>query len=258
MKFEVYNVRRMSLSLLFSSILVLALCTRAWGQGGPPLIGDDPGTPGNGHWEINIAYIDLRTPRQNTMEMPQLDLNYGLGDHLQLNYQGSFLLGKEDGQSWMTGIDNSLFGVKWRFLDEDKNGVDMSTFPQVTINTSRSLGRAALVNTGSGVYWPVEIAKTFGKWELDGEAGYQFNGVGSNQYIGGVIVGYKLTEKIELLGESRATVDDAFHRTDVIFDGGAKIALNDNLAFLLAAGRSVRTDDQSISLYAYVGCQVTF
>ena len=29
--------------------------SEALGQGGPPMITDDPGTPGNGKWEINLA-----------------------------------------------------------------------------------------------------------------------------------------------------------------------------------------------------------
>ena len=26
-------------------------------QGGPPFITDDPGTPGNQHWEVNLGWI---------------------------------------------------------------------------------------------------------------------------------------------------------------------------------------------------------
>ena len=40
-------------------LLVFFFCVflplRVLAQGGPPLITDDPGTPGDGHWEINIA-----------------------------------------------------------------------------------------------------------------------------------------------------------------------------------------------------------
>jgi hypothetical protein len=247
-----------SLALAFSVIAILSLCTRAMAEGGPPLIGDDPGTPGNGHWEINIAYIGLRTPRQSTVETPHVDLNYGLGDHLQLKYEVGYLTGKQFDQQVMSGVNNSLFGVKWRFFDEETNGLDMSTYPQVGINTSHSLGRAGVIDSGTNVYLPLEAAKTFGKWELDAEAGYQFSDVEHNQFIGGFILGYKLTEKLELLGEVRATVDDNYRRTDIVLDGGARFAINDNIAIIAAAGRSIRTDAQSTTLYAYAGVRVTF
>jgi hypothetical protein len=45
------HARRASLALacLFADILTVHA------QGGPPMITDDPGTPGNGQWEINVA-----------------------------------------------------------------------------------------------------------------------------------------------------------------------------------------------------------
>jgi hypothetical protein len=36
--------------MLFAAVARVAL-----GQGGPPMITDDPGTPGNGKWENNFA-----------------------------------------------------------------------------------------------------------------------------------------------------------------------------------------------------------
>jgi len=39
------------------AILILLVPARAFGQGGPPLITDDPDTPGPGYWEINLAAI---------------------------------------------------------------------------------------------------------------------------------------------------------------------------------------------------------
>jgi hypothetical protein len=158
----------------------------------------------------------------------------------------------------VTGINNSLFGVKWRYLDEDKNGLDMSFYPQVGINTSHSLGNAGVIDSGTDVYLPIEAAKTLGKWELDAEEGYQFSQAMHNQFIGGFILGYKLTDNLELLGEIRVTLDDNFRHTDIILDGGGRYSINDNLAIIAAVGRSVRSDDESTSLYVYAGCRVTF
>jgi len=39
--------------------VVPCLCPVPWSfaQGGPPMLTDDPGTPGSGAWEINFAYV---------------------------------------------------------------------------------------------------------------------------------------------------------------------------------------------------------
>ncbi|MFZ1132916.1 MAG: hypothetical protein WAN38_19210 [Terriglobales bacterium] len=42
--------------LALSLLMMLAgLSQPCVAQGGPPYIGDDPGTPGDGNWEVNVA-----------------------------------------------------------------------------------------------------------------------------------------------------------------------------------------------------------
>jgi len=36
-------------------LLMASACAHA--QGGPPMLTDDPGTPGDGKWEVNIAVL---------------------------------------------------------------------------------------------------------------------------------------------------------------------------------------------------------
>jgi hypothetical protein len=192
------------------------------------------------------------------MDIPYLDANYGLGDHIELSYEGGFLLGQNAGQSWRGGYDNSLIGVKWRFLDEETCGVDMSVYPQFGYDTTASLGRAGLVEPGMNFFFPVEVAKTFGKFELDAEAGYQYWEHDRGQWAGGPIIGYILTERIELLGEARFVGDQSFRSNDLILDGGARIGLINHVQFLFAAGRGVRNGDDSPQLYLYAGLGFTF
>jgi hypothetical protein len=249
------NAWKRSATLCF---VVLAFCSKSFAQGGPPLIGDDPGTPGNGHWEINVSYPYLQTARTTTMDIPFLDANYGLGDHIELSYEGGLLLGKNDGQSWQSGYDDSLIGVKWRFLDQETHGVDMSIYPQFGFNTTTSLSRAGLVESGSSLYLPVEVARTFGKFELDAEAGFQYFQHDRDQWAGGPIFGYILTDRIELLAESRFVCDESFRRNNLILDAGARIGLVNHVQLLFAAGRGVQNGDDSPHLYLYAGLGFTF
>ena len=64
----------------FLLIPVLAAFTSvAFGQGGPPLLTDDPGTPGNRNWEINFASMLVFIREQRYVQAPLLDVNCGLG-----------------------------------------------------------------------------------------------------------------------------------------------------------------------------------
>ena len=60
-------------------------------QGGPPMLTDDPGTPGDGHWEINTAVTTEQRPGERSSEPPLLDLNYGIGDRIQLKYEAAWV-----------------------------------------------------------------------------------------------------------------------------------------------------------------------
>lgn len=50
-----------------------------YGQGGPPMIADDPFTPENGHWENNISVQFTGTTASKEIEIPAVDINYGYG-----------------------------------------------------------------------------------------------------------------------------------------------------------------------------------
>ncbi len=52
------------------------------------MITDDPGTPGNGKWEINLAVMFEHRPNETSYDAPAIDLNYGIGEHIQLTLQG--------------------------------------------------------------------------------------------------------------------------------------------------------------------------
>ena len=76
---------------LWLSTIVLAqavlLTAAAHAQGGPPFRTDDPETPGNRHWEINFGWIGDRNPASGAYQVPVFDINYGLGDRIQLKYE---------------------------------------------------------------------------------------------------------------------------------------------------------------------------
>ena len=83
------------------------------------MLTDDPGTPGDGQWEINTAFLEDRTASTRARSFPHVDLNYGLGDHIQLKYETGYLFADGPGSDGLKhDLDDSLLGVKWRFADQ--------------------------------------------------------------------------------------------------------------------------------------------
>lgn len=103
-------------------------------QGGPPMVTDDPGTPGNRHWEINIAAMGAFAGAEQLVEAPHFDVNYGLGERIQLKVEAGLVISHSGLSEVQTGATPVLTGVKYRFLDEDKTGVAVSIYPQFQFN----------------------------------------------------------------------------------------------------------------------------
>src|SRR5580704_7385479 len=96
-------------------LLLLWLPSMALAQGGPPYLTNDPGTPGNANWEINVGVLPTTLRGAASYQIPQFDLNFGLGDRIQLTYEVPYALATSSTTPSHTGWSNGLPGVKWRF-----------------------------------------------------------------------------------------------------------------------------------------------
>ena len=101
---------------------------------------------------------------------------------------------------------------------------------------------------------PIEISRTFGKFEIGAETGYQFFQHGRDEWFFGVATGYKVTNKLELLAEIRMTEDQSFLRTeDLNFNVGTRWEFSDHVGLLFAIGRSIYDLNDSPQLLLYAG-----
>ena len=141
-------------------MLVASVARIAFGQGGPPMITDDPGTPGNGKWENNFAIIlNIGLTRPSIRCRQQIDLNYGVGEHIQLTLQNAPVLLKRSGHGLIGGLGGTEAAVKWRFLDEEKSGFDVSMFPRVIFNVAQSSVRRGLAEDGTRFQIPFQACE---------------------------------------------------------------------------------------------------
>src|SRR4029077_6617531 len=133
------------------------------------MITDDPGTPGNGKWEDNLAIIFGHRPNETSTDLPEIDLNYGVGDHIQLTLQTAPVLLKRSGHRLIAGPGGTEAAVKWRFFDEATSGFDMSMFPRVIFNVAQSSVRRGLAAERTRFKIPLKAGKAFGRLHVDAE-----------------------------------------------------------------------------------------
>src|SRR5271166_669963 len=82
----------------------------AYAQAGPPFLTNVPGTPGNGNWEINLASMQSISRGTASYQVPQIDLNFGLGDRIQLTYEVPCVVQTTSGQPVQSGWSNACPG----------------------------------------------------------------------------------------------------------------------------------------------------
>jgi hypothetical protein len=240
-------------------IVVWLLPLTLLAQGGPPILTDDPGTPGPNNWEINIAGTWERRGADWEWEAPLLDLNYGVGEHIQLKYELAYLISDRAGEGIKGGLGNSLIGVKWRFFDQDKQGVSLSTYPQLEFDNPTSSQRRHLVSGDTAFLLPVEIQRSFGSFGLNLEAAYNIVESDKDEWLYGLAGGYDATDRLELLVELHGIAERDFAEDELVFQLGLRQHMAEHFTLLAALGRGLRwAEGQEIKTLGYLGLQLTF
>jgi Putative MetA-pathway of phenol degradation len=236
-------------------LLFLASTGKICAQGGgPPMITDDPGTPGVGEWEINASINSETHGGEKEMEAPLLDINYGLNERTQLRIEMPYLLTKVEGESLNGRQGDVGVGVKYRFLDEDEDYLSFSMYPAVVFSTTQdSYNEYAL---------PVQLEKTFGKWVLGAQLGYSYVEDDQDYFIGGFLVGYGFSTKFEAMGEvdfqmDRLTLGEVEPGTVVNF--GIRYELNQVIRLIASMGTGISAPKETskIDFISFAGFQFT-
>lgn len=219
---------------------------------------DDPGTPGNNNWEINVAYTLQRTTDFNVYSVPIVDINYGVGPRIQLKYQVSYLSQSTNGGPLETGLGKSLAGVKWRFYENDKYRLNISTYPQLEFNNPDDSVQRGLADAGTRFLLPFEVTKEIGPLELNIEVGTWFlKGSGVDGHVLGFAMGHQTTKSLELLAEVYK-LTDRYPGTDFTSDYGfgGRYELRKGLLFIFEGGHGFGgPQGQQPSFFGYFGLQ---
>lgn len=230
---------------------------------GPPLVTNDPDTPGADGYEFDVSNNVTKTRDALTMAAPFLDLNYGTNDHNQLTAEFPLInfVSPEDGGEPTAGFGDLMLGYKDRFLDEKEIGVSISTFPQVLIPTGN---KATDVGQGlTELLLPLEFGRHFfdKKLYVYGEAQYYLSLSGSrySSFFSGIVAEHEVTKKFSVMAEF-ADFDYPGHGLpdDPFFNVGFGYQFSDHVALIGSAGRSFRDREFDVPEFtSYLGFQFT-
>jgi len=223
------------------------------------MITDDPGTPGNGHFENNFAVTFEHRPNEWLLGTPEIDLNYGVGEHIQLNLETAFVVLKRANHGAVAGMGSTEVAVKWRFLDEEKAGVDMSMYPRIIFNVAQSSVRRGLSDPGTRFQIPFQLAKKFGPFAVDFEFGPLTSTVGRSEFLYGVVGGVEVSKKTSIMAEVQATSRMNFDSQTVTLNVGWRHKISEHCIWISSLGHEVSSPpDDQLALIGYCGVQLVY
>jgi hypothetical protein len=244
------------LRILVLLLGLVGVATPVFAQGGPPFYTNDPGTPGPRNWEINVGYMPFFYSNQSVSHAPDVDINFGIGDRIQLTYENAWLRVQHPSSAAEFGLGQSNPGVKWRFYDGGETGLSISVFPQLFVNNPNDSVRRGITPGTDTFLLPFEFAKKFGPIGVNAEAGYQFVHNGPDGWLLGLVLGHEFTAKLEVGAEYYS--QGAFHPSNVqpTFGLGARYRIHKPVILLLMAGRSLESTSPNQSYFVgYFGMQ---
>jgi len=257
---DIGRVKGKFASKFFSGLGLVCSLWAIDARGGPPLLTDDPDTPGPNHWEINVAFTTEYEDHVWELGTPLLDMNYGVGDHIQLKYQVPLILLVPEEGGVDAGMGNSLAGVKWRFIDQTNGSwLEVSTYPQVEFIYPSSSVRRVEADDGDNLLLPIEIEHQFKSVTVYAEGGLVLNQKRSSEAFYGLAGEYEFSEKFSLMGEFYGGFGRDFQENGLTFNLGFRRALTEHVALIGSAGRAISGPKSSAPTFqSYLGVQLTF
>lgn len=214
--------------------------------GSPPMISDDTDTPGPGIWEVNLVLDGAWSRDRRSFETPLVDLNYGIGERLQLKYEVPYAL-EHSTESDATGerirvsergVGDSIVGLKYRFYDDEDRGFSLGIYPQVRFRTPGA--RRALSAGGTSFILPLLLTKEFESFSITADLGIERSTLEDHSdYFASVGLGTRITDRlavmVEIAGESLRDPD----ARRCIVNLGLRRKLNDKQAVLASIGHDL-------------------
>ncbi|WP_018266753.1 outer membrane protein [Methylosinus sp. LW4] len=229
-------------------------------KAGPPFLTDDPEPVEYGHYEFYVFSQGARAGGETSGVAPACDCNFGVLPNVQFHVQPGMAFRRPGGGDLFWGAGDVELGVKYRFLEQDKDGAAPSAAFYPLIETPTGDASRGLSGGRARVFLPVWLQKDFGDWSTFGGGGYWINpGPGARNFG---FLGWALLRKID----ERLTLGaEIFHQTPsevgaaatTGFNVGAIYDLSPRYHLLASLGRALTRPKETGQFTWYLGFQVT-
>ncbi len=171
--------------------------------GAPPMHVEDTDTPGDGTWEINIGMEAEWTHGEHAIEAPTADINYGVGDRVQLTYEVPYVWLRDDGDDdeaamRAQGVGDSTLGLKYRFYDNEERGLSFALYPQLRVRTPG--GKREVSEGGTTFILPLVLTSEFEHFSISADLGVEASDE-ERRWFAGAGIGWRLGERTALMAE---------------------------------------------------------
>lgn len=231
---------------------------------GPPFVTDDPEPTDYQHYELYFFSLGTYATGEISGIAPSCDCNYGALPNVQLHFQPGMAVARTNGSPLQWGLGDTEFGVKYRFIEQDKTSwvPSVAIFPKLEAPTGDS---ARGLGTGrTHAFVPIWVQKDFGDWTTYGGGGYWINPgpANKNYWFVGWVLERKITDKL-MLGV------ELFHQTPNAIGTGIGVAqstgfniggiydFTEHYHFLFSFGKGLQYAKKTNEFSWYIGFGVT-
>lgn len=233
----------------------MVLAEFAHAQAGPPLITNDPGTPGDGHWEINLAAAGIRTTHQWDLAAPDIDINYGWGERVQLSLHVPWNHRKDSAPRWASAPGPVELAIRWRFWDEDRHPWALAIQPHWVSAGLPDAVRKDLAPNYPEFVLPLQAARSFGKSILGVEVARHFAAREPDAWQVGLFLANACGQAWQCLAEVNSTRSRGA-AAETIVNVGARRALSEHVVLMGSLGTQVSGVSPRSSFVFYLGVQL--
>jgi hypothetical protein len=238
-------------AILFACSVLILFSESILAQSSPPLLSNDPGTPGPGNWEINILTSLGRSNVNEEWQIPLFDFNYGVGDRCQLTASTPFVIEHEKGTGVRRAFDGIEMGVKYRFVDNPgTTGSNFSLFPKVNFSF--------VEEKSTKLSLPLEWHHEWSHFGLTAEVGHIWVNGESDGWEGGVAAAL-LLDPVSFLAEWHTGVREApFDLRGQILSVGFMWKWSKTVSLFASFGRGLQNHEEATTTWSLVGFQFRF
>ena len=214
--------------------------------GGPPMNTDDPAVVDYHTWEINSS-INTSVTNETQLELPSLDINYGIAHNFHFNIENSYVLIINKQRRASGSFSDVSIGLKYHFLKK-KSIISAGVFPHFI-----------LTGNNKGILLPLLLAKAFGKFVVNANAGIFWGNHNNQSFQEGILFAYSISDKFEVMAEY--FMENAYK--PLINTGymnyGCRYSLNKTFTLMGSIGTQLITPvaEQKVYLFAYLGIQTS-